>query len=430
VLKIGDFAKLARVSVKALRHYDKLGLLRPSWVDRWTSYRYYNVEQLPRLNRILALKDLGFSLEEVQQLLRDDLAGAELRGMLRMKRTELQRRLRSEQARLQRVEARLRQIEREGELPRYEVVIKSVPARRVAGLRDWIPDYEHIGSLFAELDAYVQARCLAVGTTSPRIAVYYEVQEGDQGIDAEAALPVSGVARIKPPLLVHDLAAVEAMACVVHPGEYDSLGEAYAAAMVWIEENGYRVAGPSREVYLPEPEQGRSIVDVQFPVERKPASTYTILAKERGEMEPKIVTKPAFTVVGMEYVGMNKQNEIKDMWDEFVPRRGEIKHADYSWGTYGICLGEATEESPWYLAGVEVSLVEDVPEDMVVWEVPEQTYAVFACTLPTLHEAYRHAFEDWMPRSGYERVDGPDFELYTEEFEPTESRMYIYVPIK
>jgi AraC family transcriptional regulator len=147
-------------------------------------------------------------------------------------------------------------------------------------------------------------------------------------------------------------------------------------------------------------------------------------------MEPKIVTKPAFTVVGMEFVGMNKHNEIKDMWEEFVPRMGEIKHPDYSWGTYGICRGEANEDTPWYLAGVEVSKVESVPAGMTVWEIPEQRYAVFPCTLPTLHEAYRHAFEDWLPRSSYERVDGPDFELYTEEFEPTESRMYIYVPIK
>jgi predicted transcriptional regulator YdeE len=420
------------VSVKALRHYDKLGLLKPAWVDRWTSYRYYALEQLPRLNRILALKDLGLSLQEVQQLLCDDLDAAELRGMLRMKRTELRQRLRSEQARLQRVEARLRQIEREGELPQYEVVVKSVPAHRVAGLRDWIADYEHIGSLFAKLDGYVQTRSLVADTAAPRIAVYYQAQEGDRGLDAEAALPVSGTARVKPPLCVHDLPAVEAMACVVHPGEHHSLGEAYAAAMTWIEENGYRVTGPTREVYLPEPDRGRSIVDVQFPVERKPVSAYTIRAKERGEMEPKIVTRPAFTVVGMEYVGMNKHNEIKGMWDEFVPRMAEIKHPDYSWGTYGICRGEANEDTPWYLAGVEVSQVENIPAGMAIWEIPEQRYAVFPCTLPTLHEAYRHAFEDWLPGSGYQRVDGPDFELYTEEFEPSnpESRMYIYVPIK
>ena len=80
MLKIGDFSKLAQVSVKTLRYYGQLGLLKPAWTDRFTSYRYYALDQLPRLNRILALKDLGFSLEQIRRLLRDDLSAAELRA--------------------------------------------------------------------------------------------------------------------------------------------------------------------------------------------------------------------------------------------------------------------------------------------------------------------------------------------------------------
>lgn len=440
MLKIGDFAKLARVSVKTLRYYDKLGLIRPAWVDRWTSYRYYTLDQLPRLNRILALKDLGFSLEETQLLLSKGLPPAELRGMLRLKRTELERNLRAEHARLERVEARLRWIEREGQLPAYEVVIKSVSARQVAGIRGWIPTYDHIGSLFEELEVRLRSGRIFTDAGMPHIAVYYGAGEGEQGIDAEAVVPIAAQPRLKLPLLVHELPAVAAMACVAHPGGSSAIGEAYDAAISWIEEGGYRIAGPTREVYLQEPDQpepsrqwrdASRLIEVQFPVERRPVSTFTLRAKERGEMEPKIVTKPAFTVVGMEYVGMNKHNEIKGMWGEFVPRIGEIKHPDYSWGTYGICRGEANEEIPWYLAGVEVTRVEEVPDGMVVWEIPQQTYAVFPCTLPTLHEAYRFAFEDWLPDSSYQRVDGPDFELYGEEFEPDdpESRMYVYVPV-
>jgi len=120
MLKIGDFSRLAQVSVKTLRHYGQLGLLRPAWIDRYTGYRYYELDQLPRLNRILALKDLGFSLEQIRQILRADLAATELRGMLRLKRAELEQQVLAEQARLGRVEARLHQIEREGTLPQYE----------------------------------------------------------------------------------------------------------------------------------------------------------------------------------------------------------------------------------------------------------------------------------------------------------------------
>jgi predicted transcriptional regulator YdeE len=435
VLKIGDFAKLARVSVKTLRHYGRLGVLKPAWVDRFTGYRYYTLDQLSRLNRILALKDLGFSLEEVRRLLRDDLSAAELRGMLTIKCAELERRVRTEQVRLQRVEARLQQMEREGEVRPYDVVLKALPARQVVGVRGPISTYRHIRQLFDELEQCIQRRDLTTGEDVPRIAIYYDEGGSEQGIDAEAAVPIAARLHVEPPAVMHNLPAVEAVACVVHHGAYDALGEAYGAAMAWIEDNGYCISGPTREVYLrePRPWPGPSpcVIDVQFPVERKTVSSFTIRAEEEGGMEPKIVTKPAFTVVGMEYRGKNDNNQIAQMWQEFIPRMREIKHGNYSWGTYGVCRDLPEGEGMHYLAAVEVDQVEDLPAGMVVWEVPEQTYAVFPCTLPTLHEAYRHAFETWLPGSGYRRADGPDFELYTEEFDArvADSRMYIYVPI-
>ena len=69
MLKIGDFSKFSRVSIKTLRYYDEIGLLKPAEVDKFTGYRYYSVDQLSRLNRIMGLKDLGLSLEEINQLL-------------------------------------------------------------------------------------------------------------------------------------------------------------------------------------------------------------------------------------------------------------------------------------------------------------------------------------------------------------------------
>ncbi len=116
MLKIGEFSRLAQVTVKTLRHYEKLTLIKPAWIDRYTGYRYYALDQLPRLNRILALKDLGFSLEQIGDILRDEVSAAELRGMLKLKHAELQRQVTEVQRRLTRVEARLTQIEHEGTL--------------------------------------------------------------------------------------------------------------------------------------------------------------------------------------------------------------------------------------------------------------------------------------------------------------------------
>src|SRR5512134_633312 len=132
MLKIGDFSKLAHVTIKTLRHYDRLGLLQPIWVDRYTGYRYYAIEQLPRLNRILALKDLGFSLSQIQELVQVELPAQRMRQLFDQKQRELQHLLAEEQARLKRVAERLRQIEQEGSLPAYEVTLKSIPAQLAA----------------------------------------------------------------------------------------------------------------------------------------------------------------------------------------------------------------------------------------------------------------------------------------------------------
>ncbi|MBN1862314.1 MAG: MerR family transcriptional regulator, partial [Dehalococcoidales bacterium] len=93
MLKIGDFSRLSRVTVKALRYYDEIGLLKPVSVDRFTGYRYYSAEQLPRLNRIIVLKNLGLSLEEVSQLLNDDLTAEHIRQLLHVKQAEIRQRL-------------------------------------------------------------------------------------------------------------------------------------------------------------------------------------------------------------------------------------------------------------------------------------------------------------------------------------------------
>ena len=127
MFSIGDFANLGRVSVRMLRHYDAIGLLQPAYVDRATGYRSYDAEQLSRLNRIVALKGLGFTLEQVQSILDDEVSVEDLRGMLRLRQAELHSQIAADTARLTQVEARLRIIEREGVMPADDVQVKRIP---------------------------------------------------------------------------------------------------------------------------------------------------------------------------------------------------------------------------------------------------------------------------------------------------------------
>jgi DNA-binding transcriptional MerR regulator len=134
MFSIGDFARHGRVSVRMLRHYDAIGLLRPAYVDPASGYRRYEAGQLSRLNRIVALKELGFGLDDVGSILDEKVSADELRGMLRLRRAELRSRVAADTARLAQVEARLQIIESEGAMPSDDIQVKRIPAVRVAEL--------------------------------------------------------------------------------------------------------------------------------------------------------------------------------------------------------------------------------------------------------------------------------------------------------
>src|SRR6478736_6703466 len=150
MIKIGEFSKLVQVPVATLRHYDQMGLLKPVEVDRFTGYRYYSADQLPRLHRILALKGLGFSLEQIGLVLAEGLTPEQMRGMLRLRHAQIRQDLVEAQSRLVEVEVRLHQIEREDRLATYDVILKDVEPQLVALVRAILPDHHAVGALFGE----------------------------------------------------------------------------------------------------------------------------------------------------------------------------------------------------------------------------------------------------------------------------------------
>ena len=444
MLKIGEFSKLAQVSVKTLRYYDELGLLRPDWVDRYTGYRYYSLQQLPRLNRLLALRELGFPLAQIERLLREDLTAGELQRLMQLRQAEIEQQVQAEQARLARVASRLRQIEQEGRQPRYEVLVKPVLPRLVAGIRDTVAEYRDIGSLIGELRSYLAGRGIAADPLAPCLAVYYDAEYRDRGADVEVAVPLAGRLRGSARVAVHELSGSATAASLVHTGGYDRIPTAYRALMTWTQANGYRPSGPNREIYLQGFETGTDpgsfVTELQLPIQ--PISTSAITGgQEAYRMEPRIVNKPAFTVVGLPFTGFvsappyeggNENNEIGKVWDQLNVRFSEIKHM--CGPAYGLCFGMPNEREPWYLAGFEVARVEDLPAGMMSLTVPAQRYAVFPCTVGTIGAAYRTITEEWQPRTGYEHAGAPDFELYEEEPNPNappqDMKLSIWWPIK
>src|SRR5262245_2107551 len=154
MFRIGDFSKLTRVSIKMLRHYDDIGLLKPIRVDLASNYRYYSADQLPRLNRIIALKDLGFSLEQIGMLLDERLSPEEIRGMRKLRRSETAERVPVEQLRLAQIESRLRTIAHDEQHSIYDVVARAGGPQLMATIRQVVASPgEPIGRLFDEVEA-------------------------------------------------------------------------------------------------------------------------------------------------------------------------------------------------------------------------------------------------------------------------------------
>lgn len=268
MFKIGEFSKLSQVTVKTLRFYDQEGLLQPAQVDPMTGYRYYSADQLPRLNRILALKALGFSLEQIRQMIDEQISPDELRGMFRLRRAEIEQQMADEEARLAQLLHRLKQIDQEGDMPDYEVVLKQVDAVHVASVRGVIPAYSDVGQLFGELFGYLMPK--GIHPAGPVMAIYHDPEYRESDCDVEALIPVSGGdsgGRVQ----MRDLPGAQ-MVTTVHQGAYDAIGGAYTAMMTWMEQNGYQVAGPCREIYLRGPNENLAsadyVTEVQFPVQK------------------------------------------------------------------------------------------------------------------------------------------------------------------
>jgi DNA-binding transcriptional MerR regulator len=255
MFSIGDFAKLGRVSVRMLRHYDAIGLLTPVVVDPASGYRFYNAEQLRRLNRVIALKDLGFTLQQVQAILDDQVDVVELRGMLRLRRAQLAAQMTADAARLTGVEARLRMIEQEGHMNTQDVVLKEVAPIRVAELAATAAGYgpEHIGPVIGPLypELFRRLDAASVTPSGPPIA-YYEPDPGESGdaVTVHAGMPVAAGADPRYDFTVVDLPAIPAAATIVHHGPMDDVMQSLQMLARWIEDNGYRPVGYHREVYL------------------------------------------------------------------------------------------------------------------------------------------------------------------------------------
>ena len=263
-----------------LRHYDKMGLLAPSQTDKWTGYRYYTIDQLPRLNRIVALNDLGLTLQQIGGLLGDgdDLPAEQLRGMLALRRAELETEMEEKRWQLMSLEMRLQQIEQENEPDPYEIVVKALGPVPVASLRHLSPSVFEVGyfcqALYDQL--YKRLRKLGVEWQEPEVTFYHNDEYRERDIDMEVATSVAASLVAEPPADDHvrfrTVPGCDLAAALVFEGPYEQIVGPIQALLKWIGVHRHAPAGPLRELHLSGPahEECRKgalpVIELQVPI--------------------------------------------------------------------------------------------------------------------------------------------------------------------
>lgn len=279
MFKIGDFSRLGQVSVRMLRHYDDLGLLKPAHIDPFTDYRYYTIEQLPRLNRILALKDLGLALEKIADLLQQDLPLPELQNLLRSRQVALHQQIQADQSRLNRLSARISQLEQEGQTSDYDVVVKSIPSCWIASARYIVPSIADMpqcrGLLIKQLYGWLKLHNIVASESE--MVLYHITEYTEIEIDMEFAMLIPERstpldASPHPAIHIRQLAAIEQVASLFHHGMIHDIPQAITALLTWIGANGYTSNGAIREIHLFGPEtvsvkNKPVVIELQIPIQ-------------------------------------------------------------------------------------------------------------------------------------------------------------------
>lgn len=269
-LKIGEFSKMMQVTVKTLRHYEQMGLLLPCEVDNWTGYRYYKLDQMQRLNDIRRLKDVGFSLEEIK-----DLYGETSRtpGI-----DQLEEKIMACEAEMERLLKRREQLHQMVDSQRKinsmeKFSVQSLPEIIVASHREVIKNYQAIGEMCCNvIGPEMQRLGCKCSPSGYCFTIEHDKEYKHENVDIEYCEQVEEMIQDSEIVQFKKMPAVENALCLKHVGPYDRFYQSYAEMFKYIEEQGYKIVGDLRCVYVDgawnqeDPEKWLSII--QVPVEK------------------------------------------------------------------------------------------------------------------------------------------------------------------
>jgi len=272
MLKIGEFSKLSRVSIRCLRRYDEAGLLAPASIDPATGYRYYSERQLPAANRIRALRDMGFPLAAVREVLACYDAPGALERCLLVQRAAAREAMEKAELRLRLLDTALERLRKDDTMMKYDVTIKTIPERRVASVRQIIPAYDREGDLWHIYCQETARMSIQDGAPALCTAVYHDAEFKERDVDVEIQKSVAGTYSDTEHVRFKTVPAVQ-VASATFRGSYDQFSAVNEAVAAWVADNGWAFDGPYFNIYHVSSHNTRNpdefVTEVCYPVKRK-----------------------------------------------------------------------------------------------------------------------------------------------------------------
>ncbi|KPU42565.1 HTH-type transcriptional regulator HmrR [Oxobacter pfennigii] len=270
MFKIGEFSKLTQVSIRMLRYYDETGLLKPAAIDKFTNYRLYSVEQIPVLNKIIFLRDLGFNISEIALALNhwnDEF----ITDQLDNKRLEIESTIKAEQYKLSKIELAKRDILQERITLHCNVSIKSTPSCQVFSLRRIVRDYYAEGQLWEEMSAFAGQNNIPISNST--FTIYHDTDYRETDVDIEICAPVARIGKDICGFTYRNTEPVPIMACTMVYGPFENIGSAYLAFAKWLQEHSqYKMSGQSRQIVHRGPwneeNPDKYLTEIQIPLEK------------------------------------------------------------------------------------------------------------------------------------------------------------------
>ena len=271
MLKIGEFSKLSRVSVRMLRHYDEIGLLKPAEIDRFTDYRYYREEQLPIVCRITALKDIGFSLADIVKML--DIYGdrEQMERYFATRKSELEALSLDTARKLTLLDAACKRLRKE-ETMRYDITMKTIPQRYAATVHMVIPRYADEGEIWSVLTSETAGMNLTPADPCLCAVSYLDGEYKEKDVEMLAWKTVKGSYPDTEHVKFRTLPQATVVSCTFQ-GSYAQISDVYAAIGAWMQENGYESDGPMFNIYHVSPHETKNpdefVTEACYPVKKR-----------------------------------------------------------------------------------------------------------------------------------------------------------------